>query len=119
MRLLHFEQIIDTTRDTLKDNTGLHIKNLFIGSEGTLGIITKVAIHAAPRPQHSRVGLLAVDTFDDVRTLLRRARVELGEVVAATEYMDRVAFQVRHTLPFQTACATYRARELWPDVPDN
>lgn len=85
--------MIDTTTDTRKDNTGFHLKNLFIGSEGTLGVITKVAISAAPLPRHKQVAMLAVNDFDGVRELVRRAKAELGETVAALEYLDQIAFQ--------------------------
>lgn len=42
--------IIDCINTLRKDNTGYHLKNLFIGSEGTLGVVTKVAIHCPTRP---------------------------------------------------------------------
>lgn len=38
-----------------KDNTGYHLKHLFIGSEGTLGIVTKIAIYCPPRPKSVKV----------------------------------------------------------------
>ena len=89
------KQVIDTVRNTLKDNTGLHVKNLLIGSEGTLGVITKVAISAAPEPKNLKVGVFGVASFEALRTLMRRAREELGEIVRALEYMDRNSYQVR------------------------
>ena len=41
-----------------KDNTGYHLKNLFIGSEGTLGIVTKVALQCPPKPLAINVAFL-------------------------------------------------------------
>lgn len=43
-----------------KDNTGYHLKHLFIGSEGTLGLVTKVAIQCPPLPKAINVALLGM-----------------------------------------------------------
>lgn len=43
-----------------KDNTGYHLKHLFIGSEGTLGFVTKVAIQCPPLPQAINLALLGM-----------------------------------------------------------
>lgn len=51
-------QIIDCLKAMKKDNSGLHLKNMFIGSEGTLGIITKVALQCPPRPKSKHVAFL-------------------------------------------------------------
>lgn len=51
-------QIIDFMNTLKKDNTGYHLKHLFIGSEGTLGLVTKVAIHCPVRPKAINVALL-------------------------------------------------------------
>lgn len=48
--------IIDCLKTLKKDNTGYHLKHLFIGSEGTLGIVTKVAIHCPVLPKAVTVG---------------------------------------------------------------
>jgi hypothetical protein len=42
--------IIDTLRTIRKDNTGYDLKQLFIGSEGTLGVVTRVALAVPPKP---------------------------------------------------------------------
>lgn len=41
-----------------KDNTGYHLKHLFVGSEGTLGIVTKVAIQCPPKPKAMNLAFL-------------------------------------------------------------
>lgn len=48
--------IIDCLRTLKKDNTGYHLKHLFIGSEGTLGLVTKVAIHCPVLPNAVNLG---------------------------------------------------------------
>lgn len=53
-------KILNLLRPLRKDNTGYHLKNLFIGSEGTLGIITKVCMQLVPHPQSSKVLLFKV-----------------------------------------------------------
>jgi len=48
--------VLDLCRVSLKkDNTGYDLKHLFIGSEGTLGIVTKIALHCPPRPTSVKV----------------------------------------------------------------
>ena len=55
--------VLNMLRTLQKDNTGYHLKNIFIGSEGTLGIITKVAIKLQPMPTSTQVALLKVCTL--------------------------------------------------------
>lgn len=51
-------EIIDCLSTLKKDNTGYHLKHLFIGSEGTLGFVTKVALQCPPRPTQTNVAFL-------------------------------------------------------------
>jgi len=46
-----------------KDNTGYDLKHLFIGSEGTLGVVTKVAIHCPPKPKAINLAFLGAIFF--------------------------------------------------------
>lgn len=48
--------VIDCLRALKKDNTGYHLKHLFTGSEGTLGVVTKVAIHCPELPKAVTLG---------------------------------------------------------------
>jgi FAD/FMN-containing dehydrogenase len=99
-------RILDNINVLRKDNTGYDIKQLFIGSEGTLGIITKLAILCPPRPkvrlllfycyvclietiQSINVMFLALDTFESVQNLFIEAKKELGEILSAFEFLDR------------------------------
>jgi D-2-hydroxyglutarate dehydrogenase len=100
--------VLDLLSTVRKDNTGYDLKQLFIGAEGTLGIVTKVALVTPPRPKAVNVALFAVRSFDDVLALLALARSSLGEVLSAFEYMDGKAihFVEKHkiaTLPIQRA----------------
>lgn len=71
-----------------KDNTGYDLKQLFIGAEGTLGIITKVAIACPALPTSKNVVLLVCNSYNDVLRVLRTAKNELGEILSAIELID-------------------------------
>lgn len=58
----------------LKNNTGIDLKQLFIGSEGVLGIVTRAVVQLVPVPKTSSVVLAAVDGFEALLALLARAR---------------------------------------------
>lgn len=101
-----------------KDNTGYDLKQLFIGSEGTLGVITGVSILCPPapnsvqvrthlalgscpllrqellRPSTPQVMFLAVPSFGAVQRVLSRARTRLGEVLSACEFLDAASLEV-------------------------
>jgi D-2-hydroxyglutarate dehydrogenase len=68
---------------------------MFIGSEGTLGIITKVALQVYPlcRPEHREVAIVPVKRFDDAISLLTSSREHLGRSLSAFEYMDRASIK--------------------------
>lgn len=71
-----------------KDNTGFDLKQLFIGSEGTLGIITGVSILCPSRPTATNVAFLAVSSYEAVQKVFVGARKELSEILSAFEFMD-------------------------------
>ena len=72
----------------LKDNTGYDLKHLFIGAEGTLGIITNVAILCPRLPPSKAAAFLACEDYASVCKTLDLAKSELGEILAAFEFMD-------------------------------
>ncbi|CUM67919.1 uncharacterized protein PRCAT00005631001 [Priceomyces carsonii] len=81
--------LILSSMDSLrKDNTGYDLKQLFIGSEGTIGVITGVSILCPPRPQAFNVAFLAVDSYEAVQKVFVGARKELSEILSAFEFMD-------------------------------
>jgi len=89
-------QVLDMLRPFSKDNMGLHLVHLFIGSEGSLGIITKVAISVVSKPKYRSVVLAKLSSFDSVAKALRTARRQLGEALSAFEFMDATSLEAVH-----------------------
>jgi FAD/FMN-containing dehydrogenase len=85
-----------------KDNRGLDLKQLFIGAEGTLGIITAVAVKLMPAPEQIATALVGLNALTDAITLYRRARRDCCDLLSAFEFMPPVAFTL--------------AREAMPDL---
>jgi FAD/FMN-containing dehydrogenase len=82
-----------------KDNTGYDLKQLFIGGEGTLGIITAAVLKLFPRPRDTQTAWLAVRDLDAALELLVRAREASGDRVTAFELITRrcLDFVLAHT----------------------
>lgn len=79
--------VIDALRKVIKNNTGYDLRQLFIGAEGTLGIITKVVLKLYPKAKGVCTGIMAVDDYPAVLELLRRARAGFGSTLTAYEVM--------------------------------
>lgn len=73
-----------------KDNTGYDIKQLFVGGEGTLGIITAAVLKLFPRPRETVTAFVAVDHMAAALDLLTRTRSTCGDSVTAFEVIPRV-----------------------------
>jgi FAD/FMN-containing dehydrogenase len=81
-----------------KDNTGYDLKQLFIGSEGTLGIITKVSIHTPTKPSSVNVSLLKLhspSTIADIADIFQSAKQYLNEILSAFEFWDEQCQQMK------------------------
>jgi (R)-2-hydroxyglutarate---pyruvate transhydrogenase len=73
---------------------GYDFKQLFIGAEGTLGVITGVSILTPPAPQASNNVILALPSFDNVRPLYEVVKRQLSEILSAFEFIDRTAYDL-------------------------
>ena len=94
-----------------KDNTGYDLRNLLIGSEGTLGVITAAALKLFPRPAQTGTALFAVRSPEAALKLLTRLRDIAGESISAFELLHRQGLEfVAETMPDQ--------RLPWPDPPE-
>jgi FAD/FMN-containing dehydrogenase len=83
-------QVLGGLKALRKDNTGYDLKQLFIGAEGTLGIVTAASLKLFPRPRARLVALAAVPSAARALDLLHRLRATTG-AVAAFEIMNRLS----------------------------
>lgn len=86
--------VMDSMHSLRKDNTGYDLKQLFIGSEGTIGIITGISILTPTIPRNVNVSFLAVRSFKDIEIVFQRAKSELNEILSAFEFMDYQSMQL-------------------------
>ncbi len=81
--------VVSSMFDVLKNNTGYDLRQLFIGSEGTLGIVTRAVLRLREAPLAIETALLAVPTWDKVMELLRYFDAALPGALAAFEVLWR------------------------------
>lgn len=86
--------VVDVLSELRKNNTGYDLKQLMIGSEGTLGVVTKLSIGAVPIPNTEHVALLACNDYEDVLAIFKAAKKHLGEIMSAYEFFDQESLQV-------------------------
>ncbi|MDJ0684712.1 MAG: FAD-binding oxidoreductase [Alphaproteobacteria bacterium] len=91
-------QIWNGLRRLRKDNTGYDLKHLFIGSEGTLGVITKAVLKLFPLPKEKATALCALRDLDACLELLTRARAASGDALSSFELLAGITlnFAYRH-----------------------
>lgn len=77
-----------------KDNTGYDLRNLFIGSEGTLGIITAATLRMYPQPKAQLTAWTAVPSLEAANALLALAHTHLGAALTGFEVMNQQALQL-------------------------
>jgi FAD/FMN-containing dehydrogenase len=93
-------EVWDGLRGLRKDNTGYDLKQLFIGAEGTLGVITAATLKLYPLPAAQMTALAATPSLAAAARLLERARAAAGAALTAFEVMGRVTLQhAVETLP--------------------
>jgi len=91
-------RVLDGLTALRKDNTGYDLKQLFIGAEGTLGVITAASLKLFPRPQTIETAFVALPDLAAAVELLGRLRASTGDAVSTFEYLPRIAldFVLRH-----------------------
>ena len=110
--------VLSSMTSLRKDSTGYDLKQLFIGAEGTLGIITGAVLKLFPRPRGRAVAMAKLGRIEDALSLLALARASLGERLGSFEIMSRgqievIAENVSHlAIPFALDSAFYLLIEL-------
>lgn len=79
--------VISSMNRYIKNNSGFDLKQLFIGSEGVLGVITRLVFRLRATPRSHNVALLACEKFEDVVSILETANRSLPTTISAFEVM--------------------------------
>jgi FAD/FMN-containing dehydrogenase len=87
-------RVLDLMGELHKDNSGYALRDLFIGAEGTLGVITAAAMRLVPAARAHATAMVAMARLEDALTLLNRVQEATGGRVEAFEYMS-AAYQAR------------------------
>ncbi|GIZ52390.1 FAD-binding oxidoreductase [Noviherbaspirillum aridicola] len=111
-------EVWDGLRGLRKDNTGYDLRNLFIGAEGTLGIITACVLKIFPQPQAQLTAFAAMRSPDDALALLSLTQERCGAALTGFELMSDFCLQLvaKHfpqmRLPFPQSYPQYVLLEL-------
>ncbi|HET7546724.1 MAG TPA: FAD-binding oxidoreductase [Usitatibacter sp.] len=87
-------RVWDGLRGLRKDNTGYDLKQLFVGAEGTLGIITAAVLKLFPKPAAQATAFVAVESPAAAVTLLGKLRARCGERISGYELLARVCLDL-------------------------
>jgi FAD/FMN-containing dehydrogenase len=99
-------EIINLMSELHKDNSGLNLKHLLIGAEGTLGLITRAVLKLSPKPRAYATAMVGAQTLGGGLTLLNTLQEATGGAVEAFEYMPQ-AYIKAHLDMFKTAKAPF------------
>ena len=101
--------IISSMKDVIKNNTGYDLKQLFIGSEGTLGVVTRAVLRLRPAPRSQNTALVAVENFTKLGEFLLAMDAALGGTLSSFEVMWNDFYQLivgntdRHGQPLDSS----------------
>ncbi|KAK8144653.1 hypothetical protein G3M48_005503 [Beauveria asiatica] len=104
--------IMDDLCTLRKNNTGYDLKQLFIGAEGTIGIITKLCIQCPQRSPAVNVAFLGLESYEKAQRAFREAKGQLSEILSAFELMDGLSQELVHrakgdTMPLEGSFPFY------------
>jgi FAD/FMN-containing dehydrogenase len=111
-------RVLSALKSLRKDNTGYDVKSLFIGAEGTLGLITAASLKLFPLPADTATALVGIDVPGHALELLARLRTAAGDQVTSFELIPRIGVEmtVKHVAgvanPLEFDCAWYLLVEL-------
>src|SRR6266849_3052002 len=87
-------RVLASLKSLRKDNTGYDVKSLFVGAEGTLGVITAACLKLFPQPADTATALAGIDSPQHALDLLARLRTAAGDQVTSVELMPRLAVEL-------------------------
>lgn len=85
--------VLDMNVGLRKNNSGYDLKQIFIGSEGTLGIVTKAVLRLTPKPRNLQLSIMAVESFSSILKILHQCS-QSGVAVTAFEFFTDVAHRI-------------------------
>ncbi len=105
-------EVLELNGDLEKNNTGVDLRQLFIGTEGTLGIITEATLRLAPVPRSTAVAFLGAENLEAILGVFEAARCKPELTIQAFEYLSHDCLEVvlRHrggATPLDTECPSY------------
>jgi len=102
-------EVLDDLNKLKKDNTGYNLRNLFIGAEGTLGVITAAVLKLFPKPAGRATAFVALPSPEEALALFDRARNSAGTGLTAFELMARIGvdFTTRHVPDVRDPLSTH------------
>lgn len=87
-------RVLSSLKSLRKDNTGYDVKSLFIGAEGTLGVITAACLKLFPQPRDLATALVGIDSPAQALALLAHLKSTAGEALSAFELMPKIAVEL-------------------------
>src|SRR6202795_666161 len=87
-------RVLAALKSLRKDNTGYDVKSLFVGAEGTLGVITAACLKLFPQPADNATALVGIDSPQHALDLRSRLRTAAGDQVTSFELMPRLAVEL-------------------------
>lgn len=91
--------VVSSMNNLIKNNTGYDLKQLFIGSEGTLGVITRLVLRLREKPTSTNMAFIGVDSFDNLARLLKHMDKSLGGTLSAFEVMWQDFYKLVSSTP--------------------
>lgn len=116
--------VVSALNTLIKNNAAYDLKHLFIGTEGTLGIVTRAVLKLQPAPQSTNTAMLALDSFGAVQDLFVTLGRQLGSTLTAFEVMWANFYEPlgvnsgRHTPPLPAGHSHYVLLEMSGNDPD-
>lgn len=116
--------ILSSMNKVIKNNSGYDLKQLFIGSEGTLGIITKLIVKLESSPKSKETAIAALNSFSNVIRFLNHMKKEASSSLSAFEvmwggYYDAVTIEGEHKAPISRNAPYYVITECTGTNPDH